>query len=159
MQVIGLISPVEMLLVFPAIDFNLKFCDPDTEWVDADDVCQPLLLQCPAGEYLYGDGKQGSSCIPCPRNMYKDQANSDKECVLCPDWSTNPVIGGTSLTDCRCVCVCVCTSELDTVTNNIISFSQFPALTVCFVCAQSAQITQTNTTSAFLCAPRSYFVL
>lgn len=97
----GLVLPAEMLLISPIIEFKVQFCDPDSEWVDSEDICQPLLLQCPAGEYMYGDGKEGSSCIPCPRNMYKDQANADKECVMCPEKASNPLVGGVNVSACR----------------------------------------------------------
>ncbi|MCR4881334.1 MAG: hypothetical protein K6A44_05215, partial [bacterium] len=54
--------------------------------------------KCIAG--YYGNG---STCIPCPKNSYKDYVGNAESCSSCPSNSTtNNVEGATSITQCFC---------------------------------------------------------
>jgi len=101
LDVLGLSLAEEARLQLPTLAIALAECDPGAQFVTQEQTCRDLLLGCPAGKHRYGDEYTGI-CVSCPKNTYKDVWSDAEECTSCPDFSSNPAVGATSRSQCRC---------------------------------------------------------
>ena len=86
-----------------AFEVRLRECIEGVEYITEAQTCKRLLKLCPPGQFLQGDGREGSLCVNCAANHYKTGNTSASLCTLCPAGSLYPGEGATRLEDCRCM--------------------------------------------------------
>ena len=84
-----------------ALQVYLNECDNATETL-SDNVCQPIIAQCPPGKHLVGALLE-RKCVSCPVNHYRSFTSSATACTLCPANSRGLITGADSIRICVCV--------------------------------------------------------